>query len=1048
VDVVPSCDSQLGIQIPLHQKPSKKNRLFRPADRLFATSIHGRMTTTREDGAAGTGTNGDASNLFSVSIVGLVALVEFSKGNHQNAFSQVKMRALEALVKKLDADNGVRCIVLSGGRGRSFGAGGDFNETTLFTGGDEVDVWLENVTNLYTTIAGISKPVIAAIDGYAVGLGLQIALCCDYRIGSESCHLMMPELRMGISCNFGGFMLEAVVGRPTMQKMIFTAEGWDAKTALKDHLLHEVVPSNALHSRALERARTICSWPSEAVRETRPHINAGFIAGVRALGDVAKRSHRAAFAAGHAQVNMKQIITKNRQQVLPWIMLTNAPVPSLARALRVVKDTGVYVYGQGATLGGPNFCWLDESPSPNQVSEWVTSLEARGSAVHIRTGALNTPPLYTLRNTTTRTWAVGTDPFTLNIARSQWGMPVGFADPTVIHRDETTSFFGISQLPSCSSYTFQNIDSMWTFSSSTSADPVVVAALHPRTDDFASAGLAFVTSLQSAIAELTRDGPVQIATLLSGGIDSGAVTAFAALAGLEVTAYSAGSPWGNEHAEAAELADFLGVKHVRVDFTAEELLAAAPESMRALGTAEQERVDIALTITALLRSGTIKETHVLTGYGNDLLNLGLPPSDASNTDILIQEIIDGVDITRHSGEFTDSVAQLYGKRLSHPYWHPDVVRKALDVHPSLKVRDGREKAYFRAAMEPFVPASTAWRKKIGIHLGGGLQGGLDAAFGGRENKAAAYREAFESVTARLLQDPFANIRDLVPSLPPRAKEGGSLTQAGAGLVLDGAGVSAADASSLQTLAQTILSSVSDARFVLVKNLTLSEGAFKSIVRALGEPVIHKFQTGGSDLMKLPATHDKGNVVLGRGMLPAHTDGLFVGHRPDLLMLYASEFSDLAGSGETTIIDQVAAMEEMPESLRNTLEGVEFEYQIVETGHHMKSLGDMWFSVPPVTEHRGRKCLGVSLPFPPTTDKSWNIRVKGWGEAKSTALLGELDQYLYQERYLYQHPWQVGDLLIIDNFGTLHGRTAISERGVRCLYRGQVNRRALAAVATT
>ena len=219
----------------------------------------------------------------------------------------------------------------------------------------------------------------------------------------------------------------------------------------------------------------------------------------------------------------------------------------------------------------------------------------------------------------------------------------------------------------------------------------------------------FVSTLQRAVSEIT-EGAESVATLLSGGIDSGAVTTFAALAGLKVTAYSAGSPWGNEHDEAKELADYLGITHVCIDFSAEELLAAVPESMRALGTAEQERVDIAMTITAMMSSGIIKEQHVLTGYGNDLLNLGLPP-DSNTTETLLEEIIDGVDITRHSGEFTDFVARARGKKLSHPYWHKDVVQTALNIHPACKVRGGREKAYFRAAMEPYVPKVTAWRKR-------------------------------------------------------------------------------------------------------------------------------------------------------------------------------------------------------------------------------------------------------------------------------------------------------------------------------------------------
>lgn len=78
------------------------------------------------------------------------------------------MGELENLIK----NESVGCIFLTGGEDRSFSVGGDFHETSSFTGGKEIDIWLDNVTNLYTTIVGISKPVISAVDGYAVGLGL------------------------------------------------------------------------------------------------------------------------------------------------------------------------------------------------------------------------------------------------------------------------------------------------------------------------------------------------------------------------------------------------------------------------------------------------------------------------------------------------------------------------------------------------------------------------------------------------------------------------------------------------------------------------------------------------------------------------------------------------------------------------------------------------------------------------------------------------------------------------------------------------------------
>jgi hypothetical protein len=178
-----------------------------------------------------------------------------------------------------------------------------------------------------------------------------------------------------------------------MQKMLLTSDKWSAQMALKDGLLHEVVPSKALVARALERAQTIGSWPAEAVQGTRPHINANFIGGVRALGDQAKHSHRSAFAAGHAQANMKQIITKGRQGGPSWILLTSEAIPSLAKTLKQTKDSGIHLYGQGVTLASDMFSWLDDNAPSKQFSEWATSIEAKGDLVRMRTGAMNDPPL-------------------------------------------------------------------------------------------------------------------------------------------------------------------------------------------------------------------------------------------------------------------------------------------------------------------------------------------------------------------------------------------------------------------------------------------------------------------------------------------------------------------------------------------------------------------------------------------------------------------------------------------------------------------------------
>lgn len=241
---------------------------------------------------------------------GGVALVQFTEAHAQNPFSSERMRELSALMVSLDADENVGCVVLYGGAGRSFGAGGDFNEVAEFHGGAEVDAWVEDITELYMTVAGISKPVIAAIDGYAIGVGLQIALCCDLRIGSSASILVMPEFRVGIACNFGGYLLERVAGRSVMQQMLYTCADWPAERALADQLLHEVTAPEDLLDRAIEHARRIAGYTRAAVQSTRPRVNGPFVEGLRRVREEGKRSHRNAFSAGEAQERMRRIIGK------------------------------------------------------------------------------------------------------------------------------------------------------------------------------------------------------------------------------------------------------------------------------------------------------------------------------------------------------------------------------------------------------------------------------------------------------------------------------------------------------------------------------------------------------------------------------------------------------------------------------------------------------------------------------------------------------------------------------------------------------------------
>jgi enoyl-CoA hydratase/carnithine racemase len=237
-----------------------------------------------------------------------VAVVEFSEGHYNNPFPRRRMRELAATIASLDSDDSVRAMVLYGGAGRSFSAGGDFNETSSFTGGEEIGPWIDDITDLYQASLETTTPVVVAIDGYAIGLGLQLALTADYRIGAQTCVLKMPEFKLGIACNFGGFMLTEVVGREVMQEMLFSCEEWPAPRALEDGLLHRVVPPESLLAEAEAMAARLAGYPVEPLSATKPHLNAGFVAGLNRVREVAKECHRRSFAAGAPQQNMRRVI--------------------------------------------------------------------------------------------------------------------------------------------------------------------------------------------------------------------------------------------------------------------------------------------------------------------------------------------------------------------------------------------------------------------------------------------------------------------------------------------------------------------------------------------------------------------------------------------------------------------------------------------------------------------------------------------------------------------------------------------------------------------
>jgi carboxymethylproline synthase len=205
--------------------------------------------------------------------IGNIRILEFSTGKTTNPFSYALMQSVIDNLEEADEDDDVKAVILTGGEGNSFSAGGDFNEVRLMQNGMDVYTWIDNIYKLYTAVLKFSKPCIAAIDKHAIGIGFQLSLMCDYRVGTYDCEFVLPELKGGIACTLGGFLMDAFFGRAVMQDVIYKCNIIEAERASSLNLLNELCASNKLISCALEVAEKLASYPLYSFKFTKKILN-------------------------------------------------------------------------------------------------------------------------------------------------------------------------------------------------------------------------------------------------------------------------------------------------------------------------------------------------------------------------------------------------------------------------------------------------------------------------------------------------------------------------------------------------------------------------------------------------------------------------------------------------------------------------------------------------------------------------------------------------------------------------------------------------------
>ena len=195
-----------------------------------------------------------------------VAIVTFNRPKVLNALNTQTLTELSAVLAGLKADPGVRAIVLTGSGEKSFVAGADINELAVQTPIEGQEHGRRG-QQIFDAIEQLGKPVIAAVNGFALGGGCELAMACTMRIAADGARFGQPEINLGIIPGYGGSQrLPRLVGRGIALEMLLSGEMIGAQRAYEIGLVNRVVPAAELMTEAKKIAHLLASKAPIAVR--------------------------------------------------------------------------------------------------------------------------------------------------------------------------------------------------------------------------------------------------------------------------------------------------------------------------------------------------------------------------------------------------------------------------------------------------------------------------------------------------------------------------------------------------------------------------------------------------------------------------------------------------------------------------------------------------------------------------------------------------------------------------------------------------------------
>jgi enoyl-CoA hydratase len=238
---------------------------------------------------------------------GRVGLVRLNRPQALNALNSALLRELGEAVDGFDGDSEIGCMVITGSD-KAFAAGADIKEMADKT---FIEAFLSNLAATWDRVAHVRKPVIAAVAGFALGGGCELALECDIVIAADNAKFGQPEIKLGIIPGIGGTQrLPRAVGKAKAMDLILTGRMMDAQEAERSGLVARIVPVQSLVEEALKVAETIASMSLPSVLAAKEAVNRAFETSLAEGVRFERRLFHSLFATADQKEGMAAFVAK------------------------------------------------------------------------------------------------------------------------------------------------------------------------------------------------------------------------------------------------------------------------------------------------------------------------------------------------------------------------------------------------------------------------------------------------------------------------------------------------------------------------------------------------------------------------------------------------------------------------------------------------------------------------------------------------------------------------------------------------------------------